>query len=83
MEYIEKNYDLSIPMESSLDRNCFLCRYFSETPTHGSLTVGKCLKKENMVWYPPDRYSGKHKGYKTVSDDDVCEYFEQKDSHEN
>jgi hypothetical protein len=83
MEYIEKNYNLTIPMESTLDRNCFLCRYFSETPTHGSLITGECLKKENMVWYPADRYSGRHKSYKTVSDDDLCEYFEQKDSHEN
>jgi hypothetical protein len=78
MEYIEKNYDVTIPMESSLGRNCFLCRYFSETPTHGSLIVGECLKKENMVLYPGDRYRGRYKGYKTVSDDDVCEYFEQK-----
>ena len=77
MEYIEKNYNLSIPMESSLERNCFLCKHFSETPTHGSLIVGECLKKENMVWRPADRYRGRHKDYKTVSNDDVCEYFEK------
>lgn len=79
MEYIEKNYNLTIPMESSLERNCFLCKYFSETPTHGSLIVGECLKKENMVWYPANRYSGRHKGYKTVSDNDICEYFEKEE----
>lgn len=83
MGYIEKNYTLTIPMESSLKRNCFLCKHFSATPTHGSLTVGKCLKEENMVWCAADRYSGRHKGYKTVSEDDICEYFEQKDSNED
>jgi hypothetical protein len=77
MCYLEENYDLSIPLESTPDRFCGRCKYFSESPTHGSLTVGECLKKENMVWCPPDRYRGKHKSYKTVSDDDVCEYFEK------
>lgn len=83
MNYIENNYDLSIPMESALDRNCLLCKYFSETPTHGSGIMGECLKKENMVWYPADRYSGRHKGYKTVSEDDICKHFEQKDRYED
>ena len=79
MCYLEDNYDLTIPMESSSERNCYLCKHFSETPTHGSAIIGDCLKKENMVWYPADRYKGRHKGYKTVSDDDVCEYFEKED----
>ena len=78
MSYIEENYSLTIPMESSTERNCFLCKYFSETPTHGSMIIGECLKKENMVWCAADRYRGRHKDYKTVSDDDVCEYFEKR-----
>ena len=77
MRYLEENYDLTIPMESSTKRNCFLCKYFSETPTHGSMIIGECLKKENMIWCPPDRYNGAHKTYKIVSDNDVCEYFEK------
>ena len=77
MCYLEENYNLTIPMESSTERKCFLCKYFSAIPTHGSLTVGECLKKENMVWCSPNRYRGRHKDYKTVSDDDVCEYFEK------
>lgn len=80
MEYIEKNYNLTIPMESSLGRNCFLCKHFSATSTYGSLTVGNCLKKENMIWWTPN---GRHKTYKIVSDNHVCEYFEQKDSYED
>ena len=76
-EYIEKNYKLTVPMESSLGRNCFLCKHFSETPTHGSVILGECLKKENMVWHPADRYNGSCKTYKIVSDDDLCEYFEK------
>ena len=77
MCYLEENYDLTIPMESSTKRNCFLCKHFSETPTHGSMIIGECLKKENMIWCPPDRYNGIHKTYKIVSDNDVCEYFEK------
>lgn len=76
MCYLEENYDTNIPLESSSERNCLLCKYFSETPTHGSGIMGDCLKKENMVWCPPDRYNGRHKRYKIVHDDDVCEYFE-------
>ena len=79
MCYIEENYNLTIPMESSTERNCFLCKHFSETPTHGSMIIGECLKKENMVWCPPDRYNGRHKTYKIVSSDDVCEYFEKEE----
>ena len=37
------------------------------------------FKKENMVWCAADRYRGRHKDYKTVSDDDVCEFFEKED----
>lgn len=76
MNYIKQNYDTNIPLESSSERNCLLCKYFSETPTHGSGIMGDCLKKENMVWCPPDRYSGRHKRYKIVHDDDVCKFFE-------
>ena len=79
MCYLEENYDLRIPLESTPACCCGKCKYFSETPTHGSLILGECLKKENMVWCPPDRYRGRHKDYKTVSDDDVCEYFEKED----
>lgn len=79
MSYLEENYDLTIPMESSTERNCFLCKHFSETHIHGSGAIGDCLKKENMVWCPPDRYRGKHKSYKIVSDDDVCEFFEKEE----
>lgn len=79
MCYLEENYNLNIPMESSSERNCFLCKHFSETHTHGSMMIGECLKKENMVLCPPDRYNGIHKTYKTVSDDDVCEYFEKEE----
>lgn len=82
MEYIENNYDLSIPMESSLDRNCLFCKYFCVFPSHGSTVIGTCLKKENMVWCSPNRYNGRHKEYKTVSEDDICKHFEQKDSYE-
>ena len=79
MCYLEENYNLTIPMESSTERNCFLCKHFSETPTHGSMIIGECLKKENMIWCPPDRYNGRYKTYKIVSADDVCEYFEKED----
>ena len=78
MCYLEENYDLNIPLESTPDCCCGSCKYFSAIPTHGSLTVGECLKKENMVWCSPNRYSGRHKDYKTISDDDVCELFEKK-----
>ena len=76
MSYIKKNYDTNIPLESSSERNCFLCKYFSEFPCHGSTVIGDCLKKENMVWCSPTRYNGKRKEYKTVSEDDVCKFFE-------
>jgi hypothetical protein len=79
MSYLEENYELNIPLESTHNCCCFLCKHFSETPTHGSVILGECLKKENMVWYPADRYNGRHKTYKIVSDDDVCEYFEKED----
>lgn len=78
MSYLEENYDLRIPLESTPDCCCGSCKYFSAIPIHGSLKVGECLKKENMVWCSPNRYSGRHTDYKTVSDDDVCELFEKK-----
>lgn len=77
MCYLEENYDLNIPLESKPDRCCGSCKYFYETPTHGSLTVGYCLKKENFVWYQADRYSGRYKSYKTVSEDGICNFFEK------
>ena len=79
MNYIENNYDLSISMESPMELNCFHCKYFSETSSYGSEIIGECRKKENMVWYPPTRYYEGHKDYKTVSDDDVCQFFEKED----
>lgn len=77
MIYIKQKYDTSIPLESSSERNCFLCKYFSEFPCHGSTVIGYCFKKENMVWCSPNRYDGRHKEYKTVSEDDVCKFFEK------
>ena len=77
MCYLEENYDLNIPLESTPDCCCGCCKYFSKTPTHGSSTVGDCLKKENMVWCPPDRYNGIHKTHKIVFDNNVCEFFEK------
>lgn len=77
MTYIKKNYDTNIPLESEPNKCCGVCKYFSETPMHGSLVMGDCLKKENMVWCSPTRYHGRHKGYKTVSYDDVCKHFEK------
>lgn len=82
MNYIENNYDLSIPMESSLGRNCFLCKHFSKFPSHGSTVMGECRKKENMVWCSPTRYDGRRKEYKIVSDDDVCKFFEKEKEEE-
>ena len=78
MCYLEENYDTNIPLESSSERKCLLCKYFSESPMHGSIVMGECLKKENMVWFSPTRYNGIHKDYKTVSEDDICEFFEKK-----
>lgn len=77
MCYLEENYDLNIPLESTPDCCCGCCKYFSKTPTHGSSTVGDCLKKENMVLCPPDRYNGIHKTHKIVFDNNVCEFFEK------
>lgn len=82
ISYIKQNYDTNIPLESSSERKCLLCKYFSETPTHGSGIMGDCLKKENMVWCPPDRYRGRHKRYKIVHDDDVCKFFENEKEEE-
>lgn len=78
MCYLEENYDTDIPLESSSERNCFLCKHFSELPSHGSVVMGECRKKENMVCCPPTRYDGRHKEFKIVSDDDVCKFFEEK-----
>ena len=77
MCYLEENYDLNVPLESTHERCCGNCKYFFETPTHGSLIIGECLKKENMVLNPPNRYSGEHKSYKTTSEDGLCEFFEK------
>ena len=76
---VTKN-DTNIPLDGSLERKCFLCKYFSEFQCHGSRLIGECLKKENMVWCPPTRYHGRHKDYKTVFEDDICQHFERKDS---
>ena len=78
MNYIKQNYDTNIPLESEPDKCCGICKYFSESPMHGSIVMGECLKKENMVWFSPTRYNGIHKDYKTVSEDDICEFFEKK-----
>lgn len=76
IQYIKQKYDTNIPLESEPNKCCGVCKYFSETPMHGSLVMGDCLKKENMVWCSPNRYDGRHKEYKTVSYDDVCKFFE-------
>lgn len=35
-----------------------------------------------MVWRSPNRYHGRHKEYKTVSEDDVCNFFENEKEEE-
>lgn len=78
MTYIKQNYDTNIPLESKPDKCCGVCKYFSEIPTHGSTVMGECLKEENMVWCSANRYNGRHKDYKTVSEDDICKFLSKK-----
>ena len=65
MGYLEENYGLSIPLESTPDCCCGRCKNFKVYPTHGSLDLGYCTLKSNNE--------------KIVNEDGLCEQFEKEE----